>query len=120
MRTGKIGLNSFLAAINRAETDRCPCGQAPAETPHHVLLGSLGNELYDDLRREIWRGAAPRDLAEALSEKKHARLAVKFMLRTGRLAFTADTATRVQQLRPTRAVRVLFPADSHVRDSLSA
>jgi hypothetical protein len=60
MRTGKIGLNGFLTTINQAETDRCPCRQAPAETPHRVLLGSLGSELYDDLRgggqlHETWQ-----------------------------------------------------------------
>jgi hypothetical protein len=36
---------------------------------------------------EIWPGAASRNLAEALSEKKNARLAAQFMLRTGRLAY---------------------------------
>lgn len=44
-RVGKIGLNSFLSSIDRADTARCPCGEAP-ETVHHIIMQC---DRYDDI-----------------------------------------------------------------------
>ncbi|KAF7174349.1 hypothetical protein CNMCM5623_007004 [Aspergillus felis] len=95
MRTGKIGLNHYLTTINRAEDPLCPCGRAP-ETTHHVLFGCTR---YDDLRRTIWTEGTPRNLTEALTEKRYVRRAARFMLDTGRLTYLAE-ATQPAWLGP--------------------
>ncbi|KAF7172660.1 hypothetical protein CNMCM5623_004802 [Aspergillus felis] len=66
------------------------------ETIHHVLSGCTR---YDDLRRAIWTEGTPRNLTEALTEKRYVRRAARFMLDTGRLTYVAE-ATQPAWLKP--------------------
>jgi tubulin alpha len=111
MRTGKIGLNHYLSMINRADDPLCPCGRAP-ETTHHLLFHCTR---YNNLRQATWTGAegTPRDLTEALTEKRYVRRAARFMLNTGRLTYLAE-ATEPAWLEPSApsSARLLTaPAD---------
>jgi hypothetical protein len=81
-RTGKIALKAYLAGINRADSNKCGCGQI--QTVKHVLLVC---PLFDDLRRQAWRDRIARHtcVKTMLNEPAEATRAAKFLIKTGLL-----------------------------------
>ncbi len=88
MRTGKIGLNSFLfrRRVPDIESPLCSCEQA-AETVQHLVTSCILRSIeQEELRAEL---ASPmrtsRDLDIALQDPETAGKVAKWMLRIGRL-----------------------------------
>ena len=102
-----LGLSSADTVPGEVESDRCLCGRA-RETVYHVLL-NCGR--YDGLRREVWRGAALRNLEEALTDKKKAQLAAQFMLRTGRLTYLEGDTRPTKRPEPEPAAAPTYEGD---------
>ncbi len=88
MRTGKIGLNSFLfrRRVPDIESPLCSCEQAAETVQHLVTSCILRSTEQEELRAEL---ASPmrtsRDLDIALQDPGTAGKVAKWMLRIGRL-----------------------------------
>jgi hypothetical protein len=88
IRTGKVGLRSFLfeRKVPEVATPWCICGEAP-ETAAHLVLDC--RDLAEQ-RQELRRTLAPRamrtyrDFTAATSKKKSAHKLVRWLLATGR------------------------------------
>ena len=82
MRTGKIGLKSYLKKINAAPDDTCACGNG-VETVRHVVMDC---PLYHPQRRRVWGDLHQiRDIGDILSDPAQAFKAASFMISTGLL-----------------------------------
>lgn len=79
MKTGKIGLNSYLHGIrpDKATTDRCRGCLVHRETIHHVLIDCPS---YRVDRRKYWREGAPHSLREIFTDTQKTVTAAKLML----------------------------------------
>ena len=88
MRTGKIGLNSFLRWRNVPDipSDLCRCGGAPETVCHIVTDCPLYEAAAAALRARV---ASPlrtsKDLALVLRDPETAGAVARWLLRTGRL-----------------------------------
>ena len=89
IRTGKIGLRSFLhyRHVPTAPTPICSCGDGH-ETPRHIVLYCrLEAEGRERLRR--WLGPrvlrTSRDFKELVGDRRTAGYIVRWLLGTGRL-----------------------------------
>lgn len=79
MKTGKIGLNSYLHGIRPDEvtTDRCRGCLTQRETLHHVLLDCSS---YRMRRREYWPEGTPYSLKEILTNAQKTVTAARLIL----------------------------------------
>ena len=84
MRTGKIGLRSYLWRINRADTDECDCGRG-AQTVRHIITEC---DNFTELRHELFgRGEPFGNMKKVIGEDTAQLLrAATLMHRTGLLA----------------------------------
>jgi ribonuclease HI len=84
-RTGKIAVKAYLHAINRAEDNKCACGQV--QTVPHLLLVC---PIFADLREQVWGLSPPACHKKLLNSR--AKQTAKFLLNTGLLGqFTRAT-----------------------------
>jgi hypothetical protein len=92
-RTGKIALKAYLAGINRADNNKCGCGQI--QTVKHVLLVC---PLFDDLRRQTWKDRISRHtcVKTMLNEPAEATRAAKFLIKTGLLTQFTGVRDRIE------------------------
>jgi RNase H len=81
-RTGKIALKAYLASINRADSNKCECGQV--QTLKHILLVC---PKFSNLRRQVWinRIANHTCVKPMLTEPEQTTKAMKFLIKTGLL-----------------------------------
>ena len=81
-RTGKIALKAYLAHINRADSNKCECGQV--QTLKHILLVC---PKFKDLRHQMWRHRIARHtcVKTMLSDSEEATKTIKFLIKTGLL-----------------------------------
>jgi hypothetical protein len=79
MRTGKIGLYSYLHGIrpDKITTDRCWGCNRHRETLQHVLLDCPS---YQENRRKYWPERTPHTLQEILTDVQETATAAKLML----------------------------------------
>jgi len=79
MKTGKIGLNSYLHEIrpDKAPTDRCRGCQVHRETIHHVLIDCPS---YRADRRKYWVEGTPHSLREIFTDTQKTITAARLML----------------------------------------
>jgi len=83
-RTGRTGLAHFLyrARVPGVESDLCSCGNGP-ETPRHVLIHC---EKEIEQRGELRKAGGGRlDLRKLLDTPEGARVAGRWVVRSGRL-----------------------------------
>jgi ribonuclease HI len=92
-RTGKIALKAYLHAINRAEDNRCECGEI--QTLQHVLLTC---PKFEKLRQEVWKDRTSRhtDAKLMLSEPTETYKVAKFLIKTGLLGQFARATDKIQ------------------------
>jgi hypothetical protein len=84
MRTGKIGLNSYLHGIKAAyvPTDRC-CGcKRRRETLFHILLECPS---FGESRTRYWKGRPPHSLKEIFTDTEKSTTAARQLLSLGLL-----------------------------------
>jgi ribonuclease HI len=93
MRTGKIGLNSYLHGISAiaAPTDRCRGCEEERETLYHVLLYCPA---YREDRKRYWGSVLPRSLREIFTDTEKTVTAAKQLLSTGLLVQFSRTARK--------------------------
>lgn len=84
MRTGKIGLNSYLHGIKAASvpTDRCRGCERRRETLYHVLLECPS---FRESRTRYWKGRPPHSLKEILTDTEKSTTAARQLLSLGLL-----------------------------------
>ena len=84
MRTGKIGVRSFLYSRKIVESERCECGHT-SQTVRHVLMEC---RKFSRLRQEIWKEEPRKEPFGVVEWKKmlthppYTNKAVDFMRRT--------------------------------------
>jgi hypothetical protein len=84
MRTGKIGLNSYLHGIKAASapTDRCRGCKRRRETLYHVLLECPS---FGESRTRYWKGRPPHSLKEIFTDTEKSITAARQLLSLGLL-----------------------------------
>lgn len=94
MKTGKIGLNSYLHGIRPLDTptDRCRGCAEQRETLHHVLLDCPS---YRESRQKYWGNYPPNSLREILSDTEKTTTAARQLLTLGLLAQFSRVAKRI-------------------------
>lgn len=92
-RTGKIALKAYLHAINRADDNKCECGEA--QTVEHILLTC---SKYEKLRQQVWGDRTSRHTSTKtmLTNPKDTHKAAKFLIKTGLLGQFARVRDRIE------------------------
>ncbi len=84
MRTGKIGLRSFLYSRKIVEDERCECGHS-LQTVRHILMEC---RKFNRLRQDIWKEQGRKEPFGVVEWKKmltyppYTKKAIDFMRRT--------------------------------------
>jgi ribonuclease HI/exonuclease III len=101
MRTGKIGLYSYLHGIrpDKITTDRCRGCNRHRETLQHVLLDCPS---YREARQKYWPERTPYTLQEILTDAQETATAAKLILSTNLL----HQFSRVKKGTPAASVRM--------------
>jgi hypothetical protein len=94
MRTGKIGLNSYLHKIKRADKPWCDCKEGN-QTVAHILEEC---PLYRRQRHSIFNRYVLRDVKLILSNPQTAVKAANFMLSTGLLDQFRHYRNKIREL----------------------
>jgi hypothetical protein len=92
-RSGKIALKAYLHAINRAEDNKCACGQV--QTVAHILLVCPN---FEELRQQVWqdRTSRPTCAKSLLLTPADAIKSARFLMQTGLLGQFARARDRIQ------------------------
>lgn len=85
LRTGRIGLNAYLARINRRETARCDCDFGNQTVTHVLLECLLHQEERDKMRNALSEQGITLRHEELLTRLEARTIVAEFMIRTGLL-----------------------------------
>lgn len=85
LRTGRIGLNAYLARINRRETARCDCDLGNQTVTHVLLECPLHQEGRDEMRNTLSEQGIMLRHEESLTRLEARTIVAKYMIRTGLL-----------------------------------
>ncbi|KAJ5111866.1 zinc knuckle domain protein [Penicillium alfredii] len=85
LRTGRIGLNAYLARINRRETARCDCDLGNQTVTHVLLECPLHQEERAKMRNALSEQGITLRHEELLTRLKARTIVAEFMIRTNLL-----------------------------------
>lgn len=85
LRTGRIGLNAYLARINRRETARCDCNLGNQTVTHALLECPLHQKERDDMRNALSEQGITLRHEELLTRLEARTIVAEYMIKTGLL-----------------------------------
>lgn len=85
LRTGRIGLNAYLARINWRETARCDCDLGNQTVTHVLLECLLHQEERDEMQRALSEQRITLRHKELLTCLEARTIVAEYIIRTGLL-----------------------------------
>jgi hypothetical protein len=85
LRTGRVGLNAYLARINRRENARCDCDLGNQTVTHVLLECPLHQEERDKMRNALSEQVVTLRREELLTRLEVRTIVAEYIIKTGLL-----------------------------------